>query len=83
MKQLKLTKKDIEEIKNGGFAPFAIQDLAKAQGMTVKDYAKAHGISPETARGWAAGRPIKPFILAALYYWDKSAGILREKSQKK
>lgn len=74
--KLELTKKDIENIKKGGPAPFTIQDLAEAQGMTVKDYAKAHGISPETARGWAAGRPIKPFILAALYFWDKSADIL-------
>ena len=73
---LELTEKDIETIKKGGPAPFTIQDLAEAQGMSVKDYAKAHGISPETARGWAAGRPIKPFILAALYFWDKSADIL-------
>lgn len=74
---LELTEKDIETIKNGGPAPFTIQDLAETQGMTVKDYAKAHGIRPDTARGWSAGRPVKPFILAALYYWDKSAGILR------
>ena len=82
MKKPKLTKKDIETIKKGGPAPFTIQDLAEAAGMTIKDYAKVHGISPDTARGWAAGRPIKPFILVALYFWDKSAGIFEDKSQK-
>ena len=75
--KLELTEKDIETIKKGGPAPFTIQDLAEAQEMSVKDYAKAHGIRPDTARGWSAGRPVKPFILAALYFWDKSAGILR------
>lgn len=81
-RDLELTEKDIEAIRKGGPAPFTIQDLAGAAGMTIKDYAKAHGISPDTARGWAAGRPIKPFILAALYFWDKSAGIFEDKSQK-
>lgn len=82
MKKPKLTKKDIEAIQNGGFAPFTIKDLANASGQTVEQYAKTHGIPPKTAEGWQYGRPVRPFILAALYFWDKSAGILREKSQK-
>ena len=82
MKKPKLTKKDIENIKKGGPAPFTIKDLATASGQTVEQYAKAHGIPPKTAEGWQYGRPVKPFILAALYYWDKSAGIFEDKSQK-
>lgn len=72
---LELTDGEIEIIRNGGPAPFGIKDLAKASGMSVRAYAAAHGISVRTAEGWAAGKPVKPFIVAALYFWDKSAGI--------
>lgn len=68
---IELTDEIVDQIKKGGKPPFTIQDLAEAQGMSVKDYAKAHGISPRTAEQWTGRFEPKSYLLLSLYFWDR------------
>lgn len=67
-----------EMIRHVGYAPFGIKDIVAASGMSVNDYARAHGINPNTLAGWCAGKTCRAYVVAGLYIWDEY-----EKKQKR